>query len=293
MDNKVSAIVVTFNRLKLLKENLKALEEQGPYLNHIIVINNMSTDGTMEYLKKFINDEKYIVVNMNDNLGGAGGFNAGLKKGMAETQDEYFWLMDDDTIPLKDSLKELMNGANLLKNKFGYLCSNVKWIDGSASNIPATDSRWSELLDYGLVATKEATFVSFLVNREAVKKVGYPITEIFIWGDDTEYSLRLKNYMSGYMVINSNILHKSQQITFAQSIVTDNSNKLPRYFYKVRNLIYIRHRYYNERFFKMTFRNVKTLFRIIFKSDNLRLKRISILLKGYFAGIVFNPKIEK
>ncbi|OQJ74480.1 hypothetical protein BMS83_09665 [Leuconostoc pseudomesenteroides] len=51
---KVSAAIVTYNRLDLLKESLGAVLGQTKYLNHVIVINNKSNDGTKEYLSSLI-----------------------------------------------------------------------------------------------------------------------------------------------------------------------------------------------------------------------------------------------
>ena len=53
MTNKnVTAAIVTYNRVDLLKESLSAVLNQTDYLNHVIVVNNKSTDETAEYLAK-------------------------------------------------------------------------------------------------------------------------------------------------------------------------------------------------------------------------------------------------
>jgi len=62
---KIDAVVVTFNRLDKLKECLEALSTFD--LNNIFVINNASTDGTKEYLKKLPNIQP---INLEENVGG-------------------------------------------------------------------------------------------------------------------------------------------------------------------------------------------------------------------------------
>ena len=49
---KVDAVIVTYNRLKLLKECISAVLNQTKSINNIIVVNNSSSDGTPEYLKE-------------------------------------------------------------------------------------------------------------------------------------------------------------------------------------------------------------------------------------------------
>lgn len=293
MAKSVAAIIVTFNRIDLLKENIKALNNQSISLSHIIIVNNNSSDGTTDYLTKYIGNSKYIVMNMNENMGGAGGFNQGLKLAINKTDDDYFWLMDDDTIPTEDSLKYLIEKASFLKDQFGYLCSNVRWKDGSPSNVPEISADWSKLIEYGLISVKIATFVSFFVNRSMVEEVGYPIADFFIWGDDVEYSLRLRRKQSCYMVIDSKIIHKSQSVTSKQSIITDDSNRLDRYFYSHRNFVYIGHKYQHKSFFRMFLGKMRLILQVLIKSNNLKLKRIFIILKAYFKGINFKPIVEK
>lgn len=49
--DKVAAVVVTYNRIALLKECIKALQQQT-YLCDILIVDNASTDGTEEYINK-------------------------------------------------------------------------------------------------------------------------------------------------------------------------------------------------------------------------------------------------
>ena len=49
----IAAVVVTYNRLSLLKECLEAISLQTCKVNSIIVVNNASTDGTTEYLQPY------------------------------------------------------------------------------------------------------------------------------------------------------------------------------------------------------------------------------------------------
>ena len=72
---KVGIVVVTYNRLALLKEAIDSLRNQIYTNREIVVVNNGSTDGTQEWL----NAQKDIIVNTQQNLGGAGGLFTGVK----------------------------------------------------------------------------------------------------------------------------------------------------------------------------------------------------------------------
>ncbi len=217
----VTCIVVTYNRKALLEECLDALLAQSFALHQILVFNNCSTDGTELLFEKGAKYDLPVIrlVNSPENLGGAGGFSKGIELASKEDCD-WIWIMDDDTIPDPTALEELMRSAALLdenKESYGYLASYVYGPNREPMNVPGHLSKttengysyWYKYLDHGMVTIREATFVSIIVKNEAVKKLGYPIAEYFIWGDDTEYTSRLtKEYGVSYMCGKSKDCHK-------------------------------------------------------------------------------------
>lgn len=71
----ISAVIVTCNRINLLKECLNAVHHQAYKPEQIIVLNNASTDGTTEWLDY----QNNLSVVLPENLGGAGRFYTGYK----------------------------------------------------------------------------------------------------------------------------------------------------------------------------------------------------------------------
>lgn len=211
---KVVAIVVTYNRLEFLKKCIAKLQEQTYELEHIVVIDNASTDHTSKYMSlKAAEDTKIIYCRMQENLGGSGGFAAGIKKA-TELNNDYLWVMDDDTIPTKEALEKLLAADKLLNGNWGFLSSNVRWTDGSPAkmNQLTTSQIWSDHIEKGLVTVKTGTFVSLLMKNKDVTNIGLPISEFFIWGDDTEYTIRLSKKLAGYFVNDSIVTHEKKII---------------------------------------------------------------------------------
>ena len=289
----VTAVIVTYNRLNLLKEALISVLNQTYSVNHVIIVNNFSNDGTEEYLNEIAKDNSTIIpINMSKNIGGAGGFYTGVKE-FVKNGDQYVWLMDDDTIPAVNALEELLTAANTVDYNFGYLCSNVRWIDGAPAlmNIPNPSSKWTKFVTDGLVQLKTCSFVSMLVPRSNIIKIGLPIREFFIWGDDLEYSNRLSNLLPSYFVARSLITHK-MTANISVNIVDDKPERIGRYYYNYRNLFYInRHRGAKD-FIKYIYGAVKNTFLVLKNSKNNRLKRVVTLWRGVSAGIFFKPTPE-
>ncbi len=294
--NKIIALVVTYNRKNLLKENLEALLKQDYSEFDILVVDNASTDGTKEFMENFKNNERVIYENTGANLGGAGGFHYGLKKAVEKGYD-YCWLMDDDTIPKENSLQILVDKSKEINNEFSYLCSYVEWIDGTPCkmNQVIADRLWfdeaEKLHSKRMLKLKSCTFVSVFINLEVTKKVGLPVRQMFIYGDDHEYTTRLSKEKSGYFVFDSVVVHKmgSNQGYQIEDIPKE---RISRYFYDSRNRLY--------RAKKEGFREIIGYFywfitsfgKILIKSKDKKGYRMWIILKGFGAGLFFNPKIE-
>ena len=74
----VTAIVVTYNRLPLLKQCLSALRAQTVQGFTVLLVDNASTDGTADYIKTLAMPG-LVCRNPGENLGGAGGFAYGIR----------------------------------------------------------------------------------------------------------------------------------------------------------------------------------------------------------------------
>lgn len=290
---KVATIVVTYNRKELLKENLNALLNQT-YKTDIFLIDNASTDGTYEELKDYIkkNDIKYY--NTGKNIGGAGGFNFGMKQ-LEKQKYDYCWLMDDDTIPNADSLKAHIDAAAKLRDKFSFLGSVVKWTDGSLCkmNIQGVSSNsiknYESLFDNMLVIDY-CSFVSCFINIKYVYEIGLPIKEFFIYGDDYEYTKRLSKKANGYLNPYSIAVHKMGS-NKGINIVECEENRIDRYYYNFRNLYYVYKNYDRKELRMHRIKSHYLKLKILLKSNH-KFKRIHAISRGMREGKKFNPQIE-
>ena len=80
---KLISVIVTYNRLKKLKNTLAAYENQITHPYELIVVDNFSNDGTSDYLKQWVtipSKYKKKVKLLDENQGGSGGFYVGEKE---------------------------------------------------------------------------------------------------------------------------------------------------------------------------------------------------------------------
>ena len=199
----LAAVVVTFNRADKLRNVLNALLEQTRKPDRVYVIDNASTDETPDVIGSF-DPQIFQHVRLAENVGGAGGFNAGLRRAYEDGHD-YFWISDDDAYPAPDAIeileREVENFDSRTEYRAPFACSRVDWTDGTICNMNNPETvwdwaRWYEK-DSVIFLVNSCSFVSVLVSRWAVEKHGLPIKDYFIWQDDVEYTLRLSRSYPG------------------------------------------------------------------------------------------------
>jgi glycosyltransferase involved in cell wall biosynthesis len=213
-------VVVTHNRRELLANCLAALRAQSRPPDSIFVVDNASTDDTAELLVREAREPGIPLHSLHSarNVGGAGGFAIGMKAAVRQETD-WLWLMDDDSEPEADALRQLLSAAervmSISEAPIGFLASRVLWRDGAhhAMNRTGRFSREpSPVALEGVVPADYASFVSLLLHRDAVLTCGLPIAEFFIGSDDVEYTWRLRRAgFTGHEVITSRVRHLTER----------------------------------------------------------------------------------
>ncbi len=189
MGEKVCAVIVTYNRKALLRECLQAVLSQTRPPDHVLVVDNASTDGTGEMLREEFPEVE--VLRLPENQGGAGGFHEGMKRAYEEGF-EWIWVMDDDAFPEASALAQLMRYSSeavvlvpILKNSVGSLYGVGHW---KGRYIGA----YMERKEKGPFKTELFSFVGPLFHRSVFQEVGLPRKDFFLQFDDVEYSLRIR-----------------------------------------------------------------------------------------------------
>lgn len=215
---KITCVVVTYNRAELLKSVVSSLLTQTRPIDELIVIDNNSDEETKAYLDNLSSTNDIVkYVRLTRNTGGAGGFYHGMKAAYDAGAD-WVWVFDDDAVPRNTALEKLVASDVFnffvhgeTESSLGFLASRVEWTDGSACymNTPRVHRDWPEMQDLLPENIKlfSSSFVSTLISREAIKRVGYPVKEFFIWYDDTEYTSRISSLMPGFYVPQSVVVH--------------------------------------------------------------------------------------
>lgn len=217
----VSVTIVNFNGKELLRRCLTSLLATNYPNFEIIVVDNASTDGSVELIEKLFGSYSFIkVVENRENLGHAEGCNIGARV----AKGRYLVFLDSDTeIKACGCISENNERPYVPEN---WLLELVRVMESDrsigiaqAKMVLAKDSR---LLDYTCMAidalgTWHATYGlkgdelkhnfeilaassgCCIVRREVFEEVGGFDSDYFIYDDDTDFSLRTR--LLGYKVV--------------------------------------------------------------------------------------------
>ena len=288
-NNRVAAVVVTYNRLPLLQKCIERVRAQTTPCG-ILVVNNASTDGTTPWLAAQKTAGVLLARDTGENLGGAGGFNYGMRWAL-EAGYDYLWLMDDDCLPQPDALEKLLEADTLLGGEYGWLSSRCLWTDGSVCSMilqRKTPYRDIDGFTSPLTPCVMASFVSLFLRRETVTEFGLPIKEFFIWSDDWEYTRRISREKPCYVAAESRVVHAMKSNTVV-NIATDAPERLGRYQYFYRNDVYLYRREGLRGWLWLLAKDGWHSAQVIRRG---KLPRLRVIWRGFREGLRFAPAVE-
>lgn len=203
-EGRVCAVVVTFNRAKLLRKCLQALLAQTRPLDYILIINNKSTDNTAQMLAEEF--PQLEVTNMTENTGGSGGFAAGMKEAHARGFD-WLWIMDDDVEAYPDALETLLRYRDL--SDYVHMrkdLSDGNWhFEGIWDLTVLTVRMFPREISFAngkeWIVVNYSNFEGPLIHRRILDKIGLPDTRYFMYGDDVIYGL-LASFHTNLLYVN-------------------------------------------------------------------------------------------
>ena len=218
---KIVAAVVTHNRRELLSRCLDYLQSQTRQPDAILVVNNASTDGTVEMLER-----RGIPFVTQENVGSAGGWHRSILHALEHGFDAV-WLMDDDGFPDSSALQALSGALEA-----GVSCASSVVVREDAPDrfvfpFPLLNSRGLPVL-FGrprkvltlaelrsVAKTGQYPFAHFfngaLISTDAVRKVGNVNRDFFIFGDEVDYFFRLRTF--GRVISVLTALHYHPDVT--------------------------------------------------------------------------------
>ena len=263
LGQRVTVVLVTFNRLEKLKIALSCYEKQTYKIEKIIIVDNCSTDGTIDFLKKWLDSKTNFdkeVVYLSENTGGAGGFGAGMEHALnlvnsMQLKTDWILVSDDDAFPNDDAIEKMI--AYYQKQEVEKQNEIVALSSAVVNHGQIHESHRSRIekdffrirfvgVDKKYYNTDGFeidlfSYVGTMIKVSALKNVGTTLRDLFIYGDDNEHSLRLGKIGKLVCVPASVFVHDTPGVE-TRKIGWHN-------YYNRRNQLYILKEYFPLRYF--------------------------------------------
>ena len=259
---------------------------------NIIVVDNNSLPKDVNYLEKNYGSDIQLI-RCNENLGFAGGNNAGIKISLQQNAD-FILIINNDTIVEPFFLEVLLrkfetaDNAGIVAPQINYYYEPEKvWsAGGKISRIRGSGFALTDKLETEFERIdKSVSFVSgccMLIKKEVFQNVGLFDENFFLYIEDTDFCYRVCN--SGYKIFmtpDSKIFHK------VGSSTKDSLATLPLY-YSCRNRLYFaKKNFKNIYFFTALYVFVTMLMKSfvwIYKGEFKNITAVQIAIKDFFSG---------
>lgn len=210
----VSVIIVNYNTKELTKNTIYSVIEKTKELNYeIILVDNNSIDGSVEFLEKKYKN-KVIFIKNEKNLG----FGKANNKGIKIAKGKYVFLLNSDTLLLNNAIKILFDYME--KNENCGICGgnlydeNLNPTHSFAKNMPSNKieinylkflyekiRRKREDFNYNLIPSNVGyiTGADMMIRKSILNEVGIFDEDFFMYFEEVELTHRIKK--NNYTVI--------------------------------------------------------------------------------------------
>ena len=228
---KLSIIIVSYNTKDYLEDTLQSIKQSTDHLEkEIIVVDNASTDGSLEMLNKF---NWVKLINNNHNLGYAAANNSGLK----QARGEYILFLNSDTKIFPHTLStmidfmdqhpdvgistcrvELPSGQIDPASHRGFPTpwNALTYFLGLEKLLPKTKffsgyhQSWKDMTQVHDIDSPAGAF--FLTRKSILDQIGGFDNQFFMYAEDLDLALRIKQagWKIMYVPLTKIIHHKKQ-----------------------------------------------------------------------------------
>jgi rhamnopyranosyl-N-acetylglucosaminyl-diphospho-decaprenol beta-1,3/1,4-galactofuranosyltransferase len=251
---RIAAVFATMNRAATAVACVRALAAQTRPPDLVVVADNVSTDGTLAELEALVALPFELTVHrMAENRGNAGGVEEAMAVASASGAGA-FWILDDDSWPRPCALAALL--ARGLRDD--QVCHPLQIDPGSGHitwPVPLRDQEgaWRLVKQVDDLPPGEAwesrpSWTGALIPKSVVDRVGPVNGDLFIRGEDDEYSFRIAQSGVRYVVVRDAVLDHPGPArlehlrVFGKNFFWERGLAEWKMYYQVRNAIWLKRR---------------------------------------------------
>ncbi len=201
-----SIIVLTYNGLEYTRQFLESIKKNTKVKYELILVDNCSSDGTVEFLKKFVKDKPGTKLILNEkNLG----FPKGVNQGLKIASGKYIVIANNDIVVTKGWLERMIAAAEQ-EEKIGLVGPISNAVSGMQIDKDAVYPDIEKMHEYAGRAAKKnkgqilqfprVAFLCTLIKREVIEKIG-GLDERFSPGNYEDDDFCLRAQLAGFKTV--------------------------------------------------------------------------------------------
>jgi len=259
---KISVIILTWNSEKYIEKCINSLKIDNNI--EIIIVDNGSTDSTLEIVKKYENEYELQVIKLDKNYGTTKPRNIAISK----CKGDYIFFIDSDTEIRPNTLNSLKKVFENEKN-VGMVAPRLRYPDGkiqpSCKRFPTILTKIMKFLPFEFthkVALKDELYsddfdeltevdycisAAWMVSKKAVDDIGFFDENIFYSPEDVDYCLRM--WEKGWKVLYNpkiEVVHHAQRVSYNNCLFTLSHIKGLIYYFKKHGYWFNRKKLYDN-----------------------------------------------
>lgn len=227
----VSIVILTFNALEYTKMCVTSIKNHTTYPHEIIFVDNSSTDGTIEYLRKLVEQNpEYKLIRNHENKG----FAVGNNLGVAAATGEYVMLLNNDVLVSEGWLESMVKALEK-DDRIGMVGPITNYISGrqAIKDTPYKDENgfysFAKTVrghNQNKVTPRRRIAGFAILMRKSLYEEASGLDESFGIGNFEDDDLCLKIFRKGFaiMVDESTLIHHFGSQTFKTNKIDYNQN---------------------------------------------------------------------
>ena len=259
---KVFIIIINYGTPGHTIECLQSICENNHELFQVVVVDVSNINLSVKKINQWIaekNDSRFILIQEKENKGFAFANNIGIKYSLEQDDCDFIWILNNDTIIEKNSLKELINCYEQKQDKeiTGFIGSKIlDYKDNELiQNVGGTFNKWtgySVLVgmgekDTGQFDNQEINIdyvigASMFCHSSLVHKIGLMPENYFLYYEDIDWCITAqKAGFRNSTCTKSIIYHKQGLSTGARLLTRDSHLKNKKHLYLSYLILYRKH----------------------------------------------------
>ena len=287
---KVWIVILNYNGAADTLQCIESIYRLNYNNFNLIVLDNHSKDNSEQVINKFQKkhpEYPFIFKQTGKNGGYAAGNNIGIRYALQDSDTDYVWILNNDTIVTPNSLNLMVD--KMIDDSTIGICGSKLVYSWDRSKIQAYGGAYNPItgISHHILETKDlddlyyVVGASVLVSRAFLESIGLMCEDYFLYYEETDWATRAKGRFKLACAVNAVVYHKEGASIGRSSHGSKSKSSDLGFYYGIRNRLLFTRKFYFRYYPLVWTRMLYTLFHNFIQGDFQRAWIILNLMCGH------------